>query len=428
MRSTISRWHSAWQKATPREKAHMLLNLAFEAGIFLFLVSVPLPKTISLRYLGLGLAVFAWVGKMALFRRFLWRRTPLDWLWVVFLAVAMLVSYFAVIPDQSWKFFRRELLFWAALYFLLVHNLEKPGQVKRICGVLLLSLTALSLYGIIDFFRGAGLWKGWRVASVFGTPGHAAYFIIMILPLALAAFFYFKSLGSKLLWAAPLAAGGGLLMMTFARGAWLGTLAAAFLIGIIKDRKFLIFLLVGVILAGVLIPRAFISRQIFHDPTRENFTDWELDTGFRQYAWLIALHMIKDRPWLGVGLGEANFRAEYPNYLPPEKAIHIFRYRNVHNFYLQTAVETGLIGFLAFFSLILAAAWMVWKAYRAARAVGEAQLTGFLLGMVGVLLALGIYGLVSHRFEKEVAFYFWTYGALAFYVNYVWAPEQRKIT
>lgn len=425
MSPSIFTWWSNFKKTAPQEKAHILLNVAFEAGILLFLFLAPIPHTSALKYLSLGLAASAWVGKMVLHKRFLWRRTPLDWFWVVFLAVASIASYFALLPDQSWRFFRREFLIWAGLYFLLIHNLENTAQVKRICAVLLLSLTAVSTVGTIDFFRGVGIWKGWRTASILETPGHAAYFALMLLPLSLAAFFFFDSLPKKLLLALSLAAGGSFLLMTLSRGAWLGVMVAALLVGILKDRKFLIFLLAAVLLTGVLLPQILISRQQLYGRGREKFSAVEKDTGFRLYVWRSALNMIKDHPILGIGPGDNNFMAEYPQYMHPQ-AFPTSRYHNAHNFYLQVAVEMGILGFLAFFSLILATVWAAWKAYRAALVLGEPELAGFLLGILGAFAALGVYGLVSHRFEKEVALYFWTYGALAVYVSRVWVLGLRK--
>ena len=70
---------------------------------------------------------------------------------------------------------------------------------------------------------------------------------------------------------------------------------------------------------------------------------------FRINVWLAALDMIRDRPWLGIGPGNAAFNSIYPLYQQPK-----FNALSAYSVPLEILVETGIPGLIA--SLGLAAA------------------------------------------------------------------------
>ncbi len=67
----------------------------------------------------------------------------------------------------------------------------------------------------------------------------------------------------------------------------------------------------------------------------------------RPIAWKEALRIIKDYPFIGVGLG--NFRNIFPLYKSPE--LKSF-WDHAHNEYLEYLVDTGVIGFILFYLAI----------------------------------------------------------------------------
>ena len=85
---------------------------------------------------------------------------------------------------------------------------------------------------------------------------------------------------------------------------------------------------------------------------------------FRLAAWRNALIMAKDKPVLGVGLG--NLKIQYPRYHRSAVYDGMSGERkqllNLHNDYLQVLVELGAIGFLLLTVLICAVAVIAWKA------------------------------------------------------------------
>jgi putative inorganic carbon (HCO3(-)) transporter len=69
----------------------------------------------------------------------------------------------------------------------------------------------------------------------------------------------------------------------------------------------------------------------------------------RQEMWTEAMTLIRESPWVGIGLNAYAYRSPYPH---------------VHNLFLQIALDTGVLGLMAFVALLCAAFRSAWNAYR----------------------------------------------------------------
>ena len=95
------------------------------------------------------------------------------------------------------------------------------------------------------------------------------------------------------------------------------------------------------------------SRHLASDITAKGKTG-----EVRKYVYLTAVNTILKNPILGVGVG--NWAVIYPEYKVPELENDV-RWEQTHNEYLQILSETGLIGFIAFLSILGAIAFMSWR-------------------------------------------------------------------
>ncbi|MDY6972660.1 MAG: O-antigen ligase family protein, partial [Thermodesulfobacteriota bacterium] len=93
--------------------------------------------------------------------------------------------------------------------------------------------------------------------------------------------------------------------------------------------------------------RSGISMDAFHSDARYGF-------------WKTGINMIRDKPLIGIGL--ANFTAEYFDYSSPS-AIKGKAYM-AHNIFLQVLSETGLIGLVFFLALIFSVLTTLWRMIR----------------------------------------------------------------
>ena len=81
----------------------------------------------------------------------------------------------------------------------------------------------------------------------------------------------------------------------------------------------------------------------------------------RMAHWQSALSMWTENPWLGVGIG--NYEPVYYKYALPNWPLPL---GHAHNYYLNIAAETGVLGLAAYLFLWGAALLGVWRAARRA--------------------------------------------------------------
>jgi len=99
-------------------------------------------------------------------------------------------------------------------------------------------------------------------------------------------------------------------------------------------RKALVGLLMGLAAAALVVNAPLINPR---------FADWESVRSFagRDIAWSHSLVLIKQQPWLGYGWGKEVFEKVYHGSSPPFSWFH---YHHTHQYLLQVAFTTGLVG------------------------------------------------------------------------------------
>lgn len=204
-----------------------------------------------------------------------------------------------------------------------------------------------------------------------------------------------------------LAASSGLVilavLLSFSRGSWLGLAGGAVVMLALGGRKALPVGIIGsgalaLILLGLqtgVIPVSTFGRlnqvgdffTVFDvrdvSPiTSDNFAIVE-----RMAMWQAGGNMVLSDPWLGVGIGNYNVRySEFSTPRWPDSRGH------AHNYYIQAAAETGLLGAFAYLALLLAALAQGWQTVR--RTTGPA-LRYLAWGATGIIVAVAIHNLVE---------------------------------
>ena len=80
--------------------------------------------------------------------------------------------------------------------------------------------------------------------------------------------------------------------------------------------------------------------------------------GFRQEVWRAALWGIADFPFTGMGLG--TFR-EIARVLYPLNVSPTYDIAHAHNHFLQTGLDLGLLGLVAYVALWMGAGYLLWQ-------------------------------------------------------------------
>jgi putative inorganic carbon (HCO3(-)) transporter len=208
----------------------------------------------------------------------------------------------------------------------------------------------------------------------------------------------------------------GALLLTQSRGGWMGgaagLLALGMLWGLLARRRWLRVLGAALPLLALLIA---LSAFIYVGPERVGealygIAQEGVETAIgsvtiqgRLEIWSRALYAIQDFPFTGCGLGA--FRQVVPILYPlfltaPDRDI-----AHAHNIFLQTALDLGLPGLIAYMALLGAAGVTCWRCARQ----GSPLLRAVALGLAAGLVGLHVYGLadaLALGSKPGVAFWF----------------------
>ena len=107
----------------------------------------------------------------------------------------------------------------------------------------------------------------------------------------------------------------------------------------------------------------------------------------RQELWPWAITAVYDFPFTGVGLGA--FRQVGLRLYPFNTALGI-DFSHAHNIFLQVALDFGVIGLISYVGLLIGLGRMGWHMMR-----NDPKKRPFVIGLLGGLVALHIYGLAD---------------------------------
>jgi len=298
----------------------------------------------------------------------------------ILILLFLFISAFSGIVAENTDWYLRKLLVFISLfpvYFLVLAFLKKKSQWLKLTAIWAYTTLIVSVLGIIQFFLqfviGTGwflkLWgkvigpilygqnlgeavasnPSWLVSSPIGTllraistfpdPHILAFYLGMSIPIQIV----FAYTSKKNLWLLPIISFITLLL-TFSRGGYVG-LIGVLILGIIAVLKYFPEKRAKIIssIIGILILSFFIQ------PIQQRFLSIvDINEGSnkgRLEIWSESLDISLNNPLLGTGLGNyVTFARPEADYREPIYA---------HNTYLDIASETGLLGFLTWFSLLI---------------------------------------------------------------------------
>lgn len=294
----------------------------------------------------------------------------------------------SIAPSLTFTDLNKFLAYGALFFLLLLYPFGDRGSangqvehtfLRSLVLVLLAGASSVALVGVVQHFAGNGkiLWHfvpyDWagpatgslqRASGPFVNPDHFANYLALIFPLAVAlavnprAWFAPRLAGAARLYCAVAA---GIIFMallvSLSRFGWLSALLGLILLKfwsrqsrsaeriIYLRKRTLMSAAYGAtaIVAGLFMTLWLIgpqARQAIDQRLADGFTgDGTLTT--RLSLWHDTLPMIRDFPWLGVGLG--TWSELFPRYQRSSPTEVYFR--EAHNDFVELLAETGVIGF-----------------------------------------------------------------------------------
>jgi Tfp pilus assembly protein PilF/O-antigen ligase len=312
-------------------------------------------------------------------------KSPLNWPILAFVlwSLASLIyahnKYEGFLPWMSWTA-------CSLMFFLVVNGNHEAKRIAPLLTALFAAGCLSALLGISQHLFGFSWVPQVKPPSAtFANRNMATQFIILTLPLAVGLIF---STGKTArVWIVALASGLMLsfLVYTRTRAGWVALLAEALLLAVlvlrerIQSKQATFWNRQKSLAAGSAVVILFLMMNLgpkgfkwgFREIAQETaaMTEFEEEgaegqslearnVALRVAIWRNTIEMIKDRPWLGWGLG--NHKVFYPLYhrrVVEEQAFsETAQLSHVHNDFLQAFAELGLVGMglLAWLAVVLA--------------------------------------------------------------------------
>ncbi|MDA0746228.1 MAG: tetratricopeptide repeat protein [bacterium] len=320
-------------------------------------------------------------------------------------------------------------LFTFLVLMRIAATLPSPA-IRTVWAVSAATGAAASCIGIAQYFGWAFSWVPTvgNPSATFGYRNFAASYLVASIPPVITFAWASASRNGLIAWATSATLMTLFLVYTRTRGAWLGLGLSLFVGALIllwfrlrhnigptqtpgaRRRMLTIACCLLILAGGATLSHRMQQEGKFRFDERKTDTLTALEAAFssadargRLTLWQHTLEMIRDHPFLGVGLG--SWQVAYPLYDRGDWITANAAPQRPHNDLLWILSEIGLLGFACY-------AWLLFVFFRTTwRALRTAQWTPDTVRAFGI--ALGILALIGHScfsFPKEriaPSFIFW---------------------
>jgi putative inorganic carbon (HCO3(-)) transporter len=352
--------------------------------------------------LGLAIIALSWISRWVAWGRAS-RRTPMD---VPIVVLLLMVGIgLAVSVDLTWSCPRAPvILLGVATYYGLVNSVKTEKHLRWLAIGLVLAGLGYTLVGLLgtnwETVRLLELPQVYRriprlVYSAAPSPNAApdellnprqvAGALTVLLPIPLTLLLFCCDKGLRLLSGLAVLAMVGTLLLTQSIPGMIALGAVLLFLAVWRSRWFLVLIPLGL--------ACLAAGLVAHGPGHAALTLLSFDhpigiaVSLRLDMWSRALTMIHDMPFTGAGLN--TFALIQDQFYP---GFSLGREPHAHNLFLQTALDLGVPGLVAFLWLLAAFGNTVVKSYRT---TADRDLRALLVGLTAGVLAHLTYGLMD---------------------------------
>lgn len=353
------------------------------------------------------------------------KQTPLDMPVILFI-IAMIAVFIFNSPDYRISLEGlRAVIQYILWYFVIIQLLKDEQSAKNICLVFILIVSIMSLHSVYQFIIGVENPSHWtdskeagvrtRVFSILTSPNILGSLVALAIPICLSFVFIAKKMATKLIYLFFAMTMVATLLFTFSRGAWIGFAGGICLYVFLKDKRLFIPVIILGVVAIILVPG--VGNRIAYLLSPE-YIESSLRGG-RLVRWADGLKIFSYNPIFGVGLGHFGGAVAMNNGLTYPLGLQNFKTYYMDNYYLKTAVETGIFGLLAFLMLMYQ---VLLNGIRTINITKSKDAKELEIGILAGLFAVIIHNLVENVFEVPMmTSCFWLLVAVLmhlWYINY----------
>lgn len=406
---TCRQYYSSFRALMNRERWDTFCERGILALVLGILVFAPLatgavrtPDFLIVQGLTAGVLLL-WAARLWLNPKPRWLWPPMCWGVIAFTLYAV-ARYFTADIEYVARQEMIRVVLYAFLFFAILNNLHRQESMQFIVLTLVFLAMCVGGYAVYQYATGSNqVWNfispyQHRGTGTFFSPNNCAGFLEMILPSALAWVLVSRaSVTVKIFvgYAALVILAG--LLATVSRGGWASTaltLLVLFIVLLVNRTYRLPALAVLIVLvagAAFFIPRSPVFKGRFAEITKNN----QFHSNARFEMWLPAIAMWQANPWWGVG--PAHYDYHYRALRPVTQQLQPDR---VHNDYLNTLADWGVVGFglvTAAMALLAAGVLKTWRFVGAQSDLGGRRSNKFaiVLGAALGLLAILFHSLVD---------------------------------
>jgi putative inorganic carbon (HCO3(-)) transporter len=270
----------------------------------------------------------------------------------------------------------------ALIYFAIVNLVDTELRMKRVTLVLIVAGIVPAVFAVKNYLQGNFI-EGNRAAwmGTWGNPNDLAYGLVILIPIAFQISRITRWIYRPIFWGITALYFAGI-FVAHSRGGMIGACAVLLILGLRQEgvgaKAFTIAALIGVLIFGAF----YWGRDDGFDDIRSDFTAQQ-----RIETIKAGLRMFADHPFLGVGLGCSVVAWSF--FAPSDLAFKDSLV--IHNTPIQALSELGLLGFLPFM-LLLVAAWVhVRQMARSSSGLIRTYAVAFEASLVG-FVACGMFG------------------------------------
>ena len=339
-----------------------------------------------------------------------------------------------------------EIYIWGialGVFVIATQAIRTRLEVWRIVAVMAAGTIAVSGYAVWQVMQDMGP-SSYRVGGLlrayatFGGPNSFAKYLEMTVPLLAALSGAWLVAVTPWLgwagrvplitraipwWVGILATGGtgaGMLalVLTQSRGGWIGMAAGLAVVALLLGgvyRWTFIFGVFALIMLAILTPLGdrvalrfgseALGIRLSDSPVNVSVANWAVQERLAHYR--AGLHMVRDHPWFGIGAG--NFNERFREFT------EVWRFRiprgHAHSAYIQVAAQTGIVGLVAYLSLIVTVAARLRSRWH----LGAGSDRIVVIGVIGVSVAVAVHNIFDYL---HVA-------ALPIQLSLIWALAER---
>jgi O-antigen ligase len=367
-----------------QETLDQLTNVALVVFVIFSVISISIMQTAYI------LAVVTWITRVYLQGSHRQVRCPLILPLSGFALASALATITAVDPYRSLLALRH--LFAALLFYLVVNQVTTEERTTRLTRVLIAASAVMALYGLAQSLAYGVDFRVHGTMSIYMTFAG----LLMLVAVMTLAQVLFRPHRRQAVWVLlALLIITTTLIMTHTRGAWLGFIAGCCVLLGLHNKVFLLALPLLVLAVFLLVPQAVKTRAL-SILDRRNITAQE-----RLSMWSSGLHIIREHPWTGVGMGA--MARVYQRYREPDSPVNpTRRLGHLHNNMIQIAVERGLPGLACWLWLWLAYGYDAWRIYKRL-GPEHTDAKALVLGSLASVVAFHVEGLFEYTFgDAEV--------------------------